>query len=70
MGMANDWFESLRISVHPLVKTGQAGGIKSPPQGILPNSGGIRITILDTGINFPGEAEDIGYTDRIIETKS
>ena len=68
--MADDWFQFLRLDVHPLVKTGQTDNIKSPLPGIFPSSGAIRIAILDTGISFPEEAEDIGYTDRIIETKS
>jgi hypothetical protein len=37
---------------------------------IFPRPGRTRIAILDTGICLPEEAKDLGYTNRIIKTKS
>jgi hypothetical protein len=67
---ADDWFHVLRTAVHPLVQRDHNGGQEPGVEGIFPRSGRTRIAILDTGISFPREAEDVGYMDRIMGIKS
>ncbi|PMD49853.1 subtilisin-like protein [Hyaloscypha bicolor E] len=65
---ADKWFIDLQDRVHPLIQRARNSN-HSAVCKVFPRPGRVRIAILDTGIELPGEGS-WAYEDRIREQKS